>query len=155
MIVSGTWHVKSVTGPAVAAQFAFGGGGDQPLYFGRGAVPNPRADAARFLQQTTFGPTEFDIQNLLSGATWWQNSLAWQLVVPHTPLPTMPWWPQSTPRPPTGVTWPVCQWCVLHDRRRTTRPTPATAWARPAPSTSARGTSTPTSGCRTSSSSAR
>jgi uncharacterized protein (DUF1800 family) len=110
VIVSGTWHVKSVTGPAVAAQFAFGGGGDQPLYFGRGAVPNPRADAARFLQQTTFGPTEFDIQNLLSGATWWQNSLAWQLIVPHTPFPTMPWWPQSTPRPPTGVTWPVCQW---------------------------------------------
>ena len=90
MIAGGTWHVKSVTGQSKSTAFSFGGAGDHPLYFGRGAVPNPRADAARFLQQVTFGPTEADIQTVMSGG--WQNTLAWQFAAPHTPLPWMPWW---------------------------------------------------------------
>ncbi|HEX4885863.1 MAG TPA: DUF1800 family protein [Casimicrobiaceae bacterium] len=108
VIANGTWHVKSVTGQSKTTAFAFGGAGDQPLYFGAGAVPNARADAARFLQQITFGATEGDIQSVLGGG--WQNTLAWQFAVPHTPLPWMPWWPQNRPQPPMGTTWPICPW---------------------------------------------
>ncbi len=106
VIVSGTWHVKSVTGQSVAAAFAFGGAGDMPLYFGRGAVPNPRADAARLLQQVSFGPVESEIVRVQSmGAAAYVDD---QLSKPHTPLPYMPWYPQSRPQTPQGQTWPYC-----------------------------------------------
>lgn len=108
VIVNGTWHVKSVTGQTASQSFQFGNAGDFPLYFGRGAVPNARADAARFLQQITFGASETDIQTVMSGG--WQNTLAWQMVVPHSPLPWMPWWPQNRPTTPTGQTWSNCSW---------------------------------------------
>jgi uncharacterized protein (DUF1800 family) len=106
VIVSGTWHVKSTTGQTAAAPFGFGGAGDHPLYFGRGIAPNPRADAARLLQQATFGPTEAEIARVQSmGATAWVDD---QLNRPHTPLPPFGWFPQNRPQPPTGTVWPTC-----------------------------------------------
>lgn len=106
VIVNGAWHVKSTAGATATQNFGVGGAGDHPLYFGRGAVPNPRAQAARFLQQSTFGPTEADIQAIMSGG--WQARLNQELAAAHTPMPAMAWWPQGRPQPPAGITWPIC-----------------------------------------------
>lgn len=109
VIVAGTWHVKLAAGPTVVNTLSFGGSaGDAPLYFGRGAVPNPRAGAARLLQQATFGPTESEIARVQQmGVAAWVDD---QLNKPHTPLPPFGWYPQTRPTPPNGTTWPFCTW---------------------------------------------
>jgi uncharacterized protein (DUF1800 family) len=106
VVTGNAWHVKTLAGQTTSRPLPYGGSGEAPIYFGRGAVANPRLDAARLLLQGTFGPTEQEIARVQSmGATAWVDE---QLNMAHTPLPPMGWWPQSAPRPPQGTVWPVC-----------------------------------------------
>ncbi|MGZ8254211.1 MAG: DUF1800 family protein, partial [Burkholderiaceae bacterium] len=104
---AGVWSVKSIS-PAITGTFTFGAAGDRPLYFGQGAVPNPRLDAARFLHQATFGPVGADILRVQQ--IGYAAFVDEQLTKPHTDLPYMAWWPQNRPQPPQGTTWPFCQY---------------------------------------------
>ena len=104
---AGVWSAKSVA-PVLTATFTYGTAADKPLYFGRGAVPNARLDAARFLHQATFGPVGSDLLNVMQNG--YASFVDAQLAMPHTPLPYMAWWPQNRPQPPTGQTWPFCQY---------------------------------------------
>ena len=105
---NGVWSVKSVNAPLGTASFTFGAAPDTPLYFGPGAVPNARLDAARFLHQATFGPTDAEIVRVqqMGYAAYIDD----QFAKPHTPLPFMAWWPQSRPQQPRDVVWPFCQY---------------------------------------------
>jgi uncharacterized protein (DUF1800 family) len=88
------------------AQFAFGQGGDRPLYFGRGATETVDQQAARLLQQATFGPTPAEINRVKAmGVVAWVDD---QLAKPKTSYTAFPWYPASRPQTPTGQTWPFC-----------------------------------------------
>jgi uncharacterized protein (DUF1800 family) len=113
---NGMWYVSTapvyVNGagsPAQStanAQFAFGMGGDRPLYFGRGATETADQQAARLLQQATFGPTAAEITRVKAmGVVAWVDD---QLNKPKTSFSALPWYPASRPTPPTGQTWPFC-----------------------------------------------
>ncbi len=113
---NGAWYVSSapvfvngVGSPAASpinAQFAFGMGGDRPLFFGRGATETADQQAARLLQQATFGPTPTEIGRVKAmGVVAWVDD---QLNKPKTSYTAFPWYPASRPTPPTGQTWPFC-----------------------------------------------
>ena len=109
---NGVWSVKSIA-PAATASFTFGTASDKPLYFGLGAVANPRLDAARFLHQATFGPVEADITRVLQ--IGYAAFVDEQLNKPHTALPPMAWWPQNRPQNPAPppppappIVYPYC-----------------------------------------------
>jgi uncharacterized protein (DUF1800 family) len=104
---NGVWSAKSIN-PAATDAFIFGTAGDKPLYFGPGAVPNARLDAARFLHQVTFGPVESDLVRVQQ--IGYAAFVDEQIAKPHTILPYMAWWPQNRPQTPTGQTWPFCQY---------------------------------------------
>jgi uncharacterized protein (DUF1800 family) len=103
---NGVWSVKSVLGAPGTASFTYGAAGDTPLYFGAGAVPDARLDAARFLHQATFGPTSAEIMRVqqMGYAAYLDD----QFAKPHQYLPYMAWYPQGRPTPPEGETWPYC-----------------------------------------------
>lgn len=105
---AGVWSAKSVNAPLATASFTFGTANDKPLYFGPGAVPNARLDAARFLHQVTFGPSAADIVRVQQ--IGYAAFVDEQFTKPHSYLPYMAWWPQSRPQPPQNVTWPFCQY---------------------------------------------
>ena len=94
---NGVWSAKSLS-PAATSTFNFGAAGDVPLYFGLGAMPDARLDAARFLHQATFGPVPADIARVQQ--IGYAAFIDEQLNTPHTQLPYMPWWPQSRPGNP-------------------------------------------------------
>jgi uncharacterized protein (DUF1800 family) len=113
---NGAWYVSTapvfvngVGSPAnspTGVQFAFGMGGDRPLYFGRGAVETADQQAARLLQQATFGPTAAEITRVKAmGVVAWVDD---QLNKPKTSYSAFPWYPASRPQTPTGQTWPFC-----------------------------------------------
>ena len=106
---NGMWSARSIT-PAATTTFTFGSVGDKPLYFGPGAIPNARLDAARFLHQATFGPIASDIARVQE--IGYAAFLDEQFAKPHTGLPFMPWWPQSRPQnpQPPAYPYPYCQW---------------------------------------------
>lgn len=103
-----TWDIKSVRPGGFVGTYNLGVGavGDTPLYWGNGQVANARLEAARFLARATFGPTEADISAVLQwgNASW----IAQQFAVPPSRYSVMAWWPQNSPSPPTGTTWPTC-----------------------------------------------
>jgi uncharacterized protein (DUF1800 family) len=86
--------------------FTFGQGGDRPLYYGPGAVVRADVDAARLLQQATFGPTAAEISRVMAmgNAAWIDD----QLAQPMSAYQGLPWYPANRPQPPNGVTWPFC-----------------------------------------------
>ncbi len=113
---NGAWYVSTapvfvngVGSPAnspTGVQFAFGMGGDRPLYFGRGATETADQQAARLLQQATFGPTAAEITRVKAmGVVAWVDD---QLNKPKTSYSAFPWYPASRPQTPTGQTWPFC-----------------------------------------------
>ena len=106
---NGVWSAKSIS-PAATSTFNYGAAGDVPLYFGPGAIPNARLDAARFLHQATFGPVAADITRVQQ--IGYAAFVDEQLNAPHTPLPYMPWWPQGRPgnRNPPAAPYPFCQY---------------------------------------------
>lgn len=72
--------------------------------------PAPISDlqAARLLQQATFGPTVAEIARVKAlGVTAWVDD---QLNKPKTSYPVVPWFPASRPQPPSGQDWPYCQY---------------------------------------------
>jgi uncharacterized protein (DUF1800 family) len=109
---NGAWYISTHRDGIANALFFYGQGGDSPLYFGPGAVSNGVIDAARLLQQATFGPTLADISSVQSmGITAWIDD---QLAKPMTSYsilpgytgapPTAPgWWPQTRPATCTNV----------------------------------------------------
>ncbi len=103
-----TWDIKSVRPGGFVGTYNLGVGavGDTPLYWGNGQVANARLEAARFLSRATFGPTEVDISAVLQwgNASW----IAQQFAVPPSRYSVMAWWPQNSPSPPTGTSWPTC-----------------------------------------------
>lgn len=105
---AGVWSAKSVNAPVATASFTFGTATDKPLYFGPGAVPNARLDAARFLHQATFGPIDSDLTRVQQ--IGYAAFVDEQLNATPSGFPYMPWWPQSRPQTPTGQTWPFCQY---------------------------------------------
>jgi len=113
---NGAWYVSTaavfvngVGSPAYSptgVQFAFGMGGDRPLYFGRGATETADQQAARLLQQATFGPTAAEITRVKAmGVVAWVDD---QLNKPKTSYTAFPWYPAGRPQTPTGQTWPFC-----------------------------------------------
>ena len=102
----GVWSGKSVNGPVATGSFTFGTAADKPLYFGPGAVPNARLDAARFLHQATFGPVDADVARVQ--AIGYAAFVDEQLNAAPSGFPYMPWWPQTRPQTPTGQSWPFC-----------------------------------------------
>ncbi|HVE49444.1 MAG TPA: DUF1800 family protein [Casimicrobiaceae bacterium] len=92
------WSANAATPPALATAnvvVQFGQGGDTPLYYGRGAVNSAEVEAARLLQQATFGPTQSEIARVLSmGVTAWVDD---QLAQPMSSYASAPWFPASRP----------------------------------------------------------
>jgi uncharacterized protein (DUF1800 family) len=105
---AGVWSAKSVNGPVATGSFTFGTASDKPLYFGPGAFPNARLDAARFLHQATFGPIDADITRVQQ--IGYAAFVDEQFTKPHTYLPYMPWWPQNRPQSanPPAAQLPFC-----------------------------------------------
>jgi len=107
--MNAAWSANPATPPALATAqvvLQYGQGGDRPLYYGPGAVYRADVEAARLLQQATFGPTPTEIQRVLSmGVTAWVDD---QLNKPMTSYASMPWYPANRPQTPTGQTWPFC-----------------------------------------------
>jgi hypothetical protein len=96
----GSWYVSTNRDGVGSAGFAFGAPGDKPLYAGVGAVANPRLDAARFLNQATFGPTPSEMVNVCGSPCTQSNYSAWidnQFIMPVTALPAFGWLPDSQP----------------------------------------------------------
>ncbi len=92
----GTWFVSTRRNWFVDGIFMYGGAPDDvPLYAGRGAIPNARLDAARFLHQASFGPTPAEINNVMAMgyAAWIDN----QFAKPETYLPYFVPAPDSQP----------------------------------------------------------
>ena len=108
---NGVWSAKSIS-PAATSTFNYGAAGDVPLYFGPGAIPDARLDAARFLHQATFGPVAADIARVQQ--IGYAAFIDEQFNAPHTELPYMPWWPQNRPQSgnpnsaPPGPQYPFC-----------------------------------------------
>jgi uncharacterized protein (DUF1800 family) len=107
------WSPNPASPPALATAnvtFQYGQGGDKPLYYGAGAVYRADVEAARLLQQATFGPTQSEVQRVLSmGATAWVDD---QLNQPMSSYQYFPWYPANQPAPPTGQTWPTCTYAM-------------------------------------------
>ena len=115
---AGVWSAKSVNGPVATGSFTFGTASDKPLYFGPGAVPNARLDAARFLHQATFGPVDADVVRVQQ--IGYAAFVDEQINKPASGFPYMPWWPQNRPQtpnqpqppaPPVPV-WPFCLYAL-------------------------------------------
>jgi uncharacterized protein (DUF1800 family) len=104
---NGTWSVKSVSGPVQTTTFTFGWSNDRPLYFGPGAKADPVLDAARFLNNVTFGATEAEVAR--AAAMGYVAYVDEQLATPHTGLPYMPWYPQNRPN---DDELPYCQYAA-------------------------------------------
>jgi uncharacterized protein (DUF1800 family) len=69
-------------------------------------VYRANVEAARLLQQATFGPTEAEVQRVLTmGVTAWIDD---QLNKPATNYQSFPWYPANRPQTPMGQTWPYC-----------------------------------------------
>jgi uncharacterized protein (DUF1800 family) len=107
---NGRWYVSTRRDGVANVVFHFGMSGDRPLYFGRGAIESVDVQAARLLQQATFGPTLTEIARLKSmGIPAWIDD---QLAKPITFLPGFPWYPAARPTPPTNpppaTSWPLC-----------------------------------------------
>jgi hypothetical protein len=92
---NGQWYVSTNRDGNAQAYFIFGTAGDRPLYFGKGAVTDGTLEAARFLQQVSFGPTPTEIGRVQTmGITAYLDE---QLNLPKTNFPVFAFQPQTQP----------------------------------------------------------